>query len=118
MRRGKGRYMIKVSIVFIIGKNEDGFFPYLGIFCQNIHHFTDIPGTIPGRRWVIGKVLRCYDPRYCRKLTVLHILAELVKNISPGNVGFTRGISISIFQRSKLVIRWVVAIIIECLPVK
>src|SRR5690349_12949914 len=89
MRRYKRRNMIEITIIFIIGENKDGLFPDFRIFRQDVHHFTDIPGAIPCRAGMIGKIFGCHQPGYCRQLSLLYIVPELMEYIAFGNFYFT-----------------------------
>src|ERR1700719_4792796 len=114
MRCNKWWHMIKVSIILVISKNEDRLFPNLGIFCQYIHHFANVPGTVPGRRWMIREIFRSNQPGYSGELATLNVFTELMKHITFGNFYFSFFIAIFIFYRSELVIKWIIAVCNKC----
>src|SRR5690606_17120058 len=82
IRNRKWGYVIKIAIVLIVGQDKNGFLPYFGILCKDIQDLGYIPCAIPGGAGMIGKILRAGQPGNCRQFTFIHILPELVQNIS------------------------------------
>jgi hypothetical protein len=75
--------MIEVAIIFIIGHDENGLFPNLGILQQNLHRLAHIPRPKPGLTRVIREMRAGHQPRNRRQSAVFNILTELVENTSP-----------------------------------
>src|SRR5665213_429586 len=38
-------HVIKIAVILIIGKNENGFLPHFRILRENVHYFRKIPGS-------------------------------------------------------------------------
>ena len=72
--------MIEEAVIFVIGKEECGLAPNLGIGSQGIKDLRDVPGAVicrPVRVLAVG--LRRDNPGYLRELVVQNILAEEIE---------------------------------------
>src|SRR5690606_19307451 len=47
------RNVIKIPVVFIVGKDKDGLFPDFGISGEYVERFGHVPGAVPGRTGMI-----------------------------------------------------------------
>ncbi len=59
------------------------FFQTSGILGQNVHHFGDVPGSVPRRARMIGKFPGSGQPGNRRQLAFVHVFAELIKQCLP-----------------------------------
>ena len=82
MRCDKRRDVIEVTVILVVGHEEDGLFPDLRIAGQNVQHFRDVPRAVPGRRRVVGKCLGTDKPRHRRQAAFGHILAEAMQHVA------------------------------------
>src|ERR1700710_916883 len=78
--------MVEVSIVLVIGVDEDGLLPDLGIFGEDVDDFRDPPPSEPGCSGMVRELLRWRQPRNGGQLPTLYILAELIKNVALRNL--------------------------------
>src|SRR5665213_3456205 len=58
------RYVIKIAVILIISKNENGFLPNLRILRENVHYLRKIPGAKPWGARMVGKRFRRNQPGY------------------------------------------------------
>src|SRR5690606_12342906 len=102
--------MIKIPVVFVVGKNKNGFLPNVRIFGEDVNDLPDIPSPIPWMTRMGGELFGRNQPGNKGKIARLHILSELIQYIPLGQISLTLIPFIFVFQSLKLAIIWFVSI--------
>src|SRR5262249_25436397 len=77
----RGRHdVVEESVVFVVGDEEDGLAPDVGVGGQGVENLRDVPGAvIGGPVGMLGVGLGSDNPGDLRKIIVEHVLAEGVE---------------------------------------
>ena len=95
----KRRDMVEVSVIFVVGEDEDGLAPHLWILGENIQGLGDIPGAIPGRSRMIRESLGGNQPGDGGKGSIADVYSETVQRIGFRDGHFPADAAVLIVQR-------------------
>src|SRR5690606_17062720 len=62
VRRYERRDVVKIAVVLIIGHDEEGLLPHLGVLGVRVYGFRYVPRAVPGRCGVVRVSFGWYHP--------------------------------------------------------